>query len=201
MPSAVRESRFANPYVEELREQLAHQERSAVDWLVIAHNDVQLIQRLADALAGSSAAVLQLPQSSWDFEGQTLPAAIEWAVCETNPQGVVLAGHSQCSCPSEAARVFNRRARVAETLPCSPEASYERLLDGAEQVLARLQHAKEHLAAQVTHLCELPEVAQRLSGHTFQVHALFYIAEGGIFLVYDLPRNTFRPLTNTSCAA
>lgn len=48
MATLVRESRSTNPYIVQLREQLAGQQSTAVDWLVIAHNDPHMIQRLAD---------------------------------------------------------------------------------------------------------------------------------------------------------
>ncbi len=68
------------------------------------------------------------------------------------------------------------------------------LLRGAKRAQDLLRRAKYHFVDQVNELCEIPEVQHRLSEGKLQVDGLFYVAESGTFLLYDITNHTFRPL-------
>ncbi len=185
MISTVLESQSANAYIDELRERLSHQDQDVFNWLVIAHDDRNMIRRVSNALEDAPAAILRISQSTWDFGERSLVELIEWAVREARVKTIVLLGHSLGGVP-------------ADLVSYPPTQHANRLLGNVIQAQQRLADAKDHLAENITDLREIPIVAEALSRKTLETHGLFYIAESGAFVRYDVQAKTFVPMAGMS---
>ncbi len=86
-------STTANAHIAAL-ESVFSQATTPVQWLVIAHNESRLVNSLSSALAGESAAMLQVSQDTWDFKGKELAETIEWALQQGEIKNLVLVGSS-----------------------------------------------------------------------------------------------------------
>ncbi len=197
MSSPIAEFVSVPPYIEKLQELLIQQNSNSVDWLVIAHDDSRMIRNLTNAFAESSAAMVQMPQSSWDFGKDEFATTIEQSVRQASIAHIVLVGHSEGVLSSETIRFFKNFPRRTNAGPGSLDATYNRLLNRAKQAQNGLQRAKNHFAQQFDHLSKIPGVKNRLLNNELQLHGLLYIAESGVFLCYDTINKKFVPLTTT----
>lgn len=175
-----------NPHIAAL-ETVFDQAAKPIQWLVIAHNDSKMLVSLASALSCESAAVLEVPQNTWDFDGKFLPEAIEWALQQDAVKNLLLVGNS------EAPGSEVRASLVADEWgEC--EGSYAKLLAGVERKNARNRDAQERFAAHVQQMLQIPVLHHRWSSGELAVYGLFYRSDSGLFLAYDNDADTFRPL-------
>lgn len=164
---------------------------SQVEWLVIAHNDSHLIKSLHEALAGTSAAVLEVSQDRWDFTGSDLPEAIQWALDQGGVSNLVLVGHAHAG---------GADARLSFVEPGSPEgdaadhSGYRRLVGGVQRSGQHNRSAQNRFAEQLKQLQELPAANSRQQDGELSVYGLFYRDESGLFLLYDAENDSFHPL-------
>lgn len=183
---------LANPYIYQLQQTLQRDQPAAIDWLVLAHHDSQLLSRLDKAFPDSVVAVIALPQSRWQFEEQWIAETVEWALAELRVQGLLLIGHSQSEVDTEPIKLLGgpfRRTDRTDT-----HASSFSLLDKSRKVQARIEILQQQLTGQLEKLCHLRGVQTRLTHQQLQMHALFYRAESGLFYAYDLEQEKFNPL-------
>ena len=163
-----------------------------INWLVIAHNDHQMIDSLSSALSGESAAILRIPQDPWDFAEEELLELIEWALQQGELKHLVLLGHSNATETPVA-------VSLASPLPegdCDP-AEHEignRLLDGVRRSTARTQQARKMFADKMQQLSEIPVIHNRWTNDELSLYGLFYQGDSGVFLAYDLEQKNFHPL-------
>jgi hypothetical protein len=162
-----------NPHVAAL-ERAFGQTSSPVEWLVISHNDFRLERSLSSALAGRSAAVLQVPQETWDFQSRDLIEAVEWAL-------------QQAAC---------RAALTAPTTATGAVSGYRKLLAEMQHETSRIRAVRNRFAMQVQQLSQIPVVHSRWRDGELAVYGLFYRSESGLFLQYDVERDTFHPLVS-----
>jgi carbonic anhydrase len=176
-----------NPHIMALETALAAATRP-VEWLVIAHNDPRMLSTLRSALAGESAAVLEVSQELWDFDGRQIPETIEWALTQTPIRHLVLAGHTLAGSPTS-------RASLSAIAPRNGgQESYSKLLTGAQRNNARNHAAQERMAMQFQQLCQIPLVDARCSSGELHLYALLYRSDSGLFLAYDSHQEQFHPL-------
>lgn len=194
MSTVALESKTDSPYLASLQS-LFEDKPPTLQWLVIAHNDPALIRRLSEVVDDESAAMLQIPQSSWDLEAEDLPVAVKWSIDVARVERLLLVGHSQAAPQGESASWIGDDLATVEPAD-SLQSSYQRLLGGANQVQHAIQQSKDHFAAQVSHLCEIEEVQRALVEGRLKLHTLFYVSQGGTFLLFDLVTQTFRPLNS-----
>ena len=198
MISPLAEPRSATgPHISQLRRQLRLQGQYPVDWLVIAHNDLPLLQRLADALADTSAVLLPLSQAAWNKEEETLPDIVEWAVHEAGVNSIVLVAHSQAAAHPTRAAIASEGDRDAtshrHTKRTRSTPLFRRVAHGQDH----LQRVKQQLAEQVIRLTENEQMSQQYSESTPSVHGLLYLAESDSFLVFEAKTREFRRLGET----
>lgn len=180
-------SATSNPHIAAL-ETVFTDVTKPVEWLVIAHNDPQMLRSLSSALTGESAAVLQVSQDTWDFEDGNLAEAIEWALQQDHLKNVLLAGSSQAG-GSE-----SRASLVSSKTPQGGKDGYARLLAGVHFNNARNRAAQERFAGHVQRMSQIPVVHNRLSNGELAVYGLFYRTDSGLFAAYDAEAGTFRAL-------
>lgn len=178
-----------NPHIAALEPAFAKSARP-IEWLVIAHSDPRLIKSLSSALAGHSAAVLELPQKQWDFDGDDFSETVEWAMRKGDIQIMVLVGSSQSG---SATRGVSLRATRSKG---QVEDGYAALLERVQRHLARVSDVQHEFAGHVQQLSRLPVVHSRWASQQLEVCGLFYRAEAGLFLYYDPQADKFAPLSS-----
>lgn len=176
-----------NPHIAAL-ETLFAEATMPIEWLVIAHNDSLMLRSLSSALAGEAAAVLEVSQHEWDFEGEQLPETIEWALQQGQLKHLMLVGNSQAGGPS------SRASLVASEETGGNESGCAKLLAGVERNHARTRDAQQRFASHVQQMLQIPVVHHRWSSGELAVYGLFYRADSGLFLAYDMNANSFHAL-------
>ncbi len=177
----------SNPHVHALEQVMAKAERP-VEWLVIAHNDARMLAALSSALTGESAAILELSEDTWDFEGKELSETIEWAIEQGDIEHLVLAGHSHASGSQ------SRASLPAYDTKDGGQDGHNRLLAGAQGRNAQNSDVQAKLAAQMEQMSDIPAVQERCSRDELAVYALLYRADLGVFLAYESDEGRCRPL-------
>jgi carbonic anhydrase len=188
-----------NPYIHQMRRTLQQHQPGAVDWLVLAHNDSQLLSRVNEAFPHSVLAVIALPQSHWQLDEQRISEAVDWAIQELGVKGVLLVGHSQGEMAEEPIRLLGGKSKTRMHQP-DIAAKSNSLLDRVRKTQLRAESLQRQLAGQIEKLCRLTAVQTHMIRHHLQLHGLFYRAESGVFYAYDLQQRNFRPLLNEATA-
>lgn len=163
------------------------QERSRVEWFVIAHRDPHLVNSLSSALAGRSATVLQVPQDKWDFACHEFIETVESALRQGKVRNLVLVGSSQGGCS------VNEDILVPG-IATAKAGSYEKLLEGTRRQHASGRQVQAAFARHVRQMSHIPVVHSRWREGALAVYGLFYRAECALFLHYDIATDTFQPL-------
>lgn len=175
-----------NPHIAALEHVFA-KSNDTIEWLVITHNDSKMLRSLHFALGDESAAVLEVSQDTWDFEGKQLAETIEWALQQSEIKNLVLVGNSDAKGPE------SRASLVASKSNAALEDGYGKLLAGVQSKNARRLEAQERLAANVQQASQIPVVHNRWSNGELAVHGLFYRAETGFFMAYNTETDSFQP--------
>jgi hypothetical protein len=189
MSSTFAEPCSTNPHVASLQETIAN-DQAKVDCLIIAHNDPQMIQLLADAMEEESVVVLPLCQAEWDTN---LSQVLAWAV-DAGINHILIAGHSDCvsSAPP-------KRLKHGQTISHSEWLfpSTDRILAGVSRCQQQLDAAKSHFANQLSNVLKSDELQNKECSDDFSLQTLFYISNGGAFLKYSVCDGTFNPLVRS----
>ncbi len=185
----------ASPQVADVQQRI--EKRHRTDWLVIAHPDSAMLDRLCEAIGADESMLLPIAQRDWNLDRSELRETVQWSAEFGNAKRILLVGHSQGG-PQEQAWTNDK-----PTHPTRDGASRYggRLMDGVIRVQQRLQQAKDHFVEQLNQLCEIVEVQDQIAKGQLDLVALFYIAETGAFLKFDLASQSFEPLDNGSSAA
>lgn len=189
----------ANPYVEKLS-QLPGGQQASAECLIIAHSDPGMIHRLSGALS-PDAVLLQVPQSSWDFHGEKLPETVDWVLRAGNLKQLMLAGHSQGAAWRTEASLLHQDLQGSGAETAARDSAYDRLLSRVSLAQQRLADAKHQFAEQFHRLAEIPAVKQRVNAGALEVHGLFYLAESGTFLSFEVSTGSFHPLVDPNSGA
>jgi carbonic anhydrase len=177
-------STFENLHIAALEAAL-RQAKSDVQWFVIAHDDPRLVNTVLSAMAGQSAAVLQIPQDRWDFRSEEYIETVEWTLERSQIRNLVLVGSSQ------AAGTVSRASLVS---PKTTAGGYEKLLAGTRRQCSHVREREAALAQHLQQMLQIPVVHDRWRENELAVHGLLYRVESGLFLTYDLVTGTYRPL-------
>ena len=176
-----------NPLIAALENAFA-EATQPIEWLVITQNDSRMLRSLAPALPRGSAAYLEVPQDAWDFEGKHLPETIEWAFQQADIKHLVLMGNSHAERSPSQASAHSSRANAVR------EAGRGKLLAGVQLSTARGRDNQMQFATHIHRMLRIPILNSRWSGGELAVYGLFYRAEVGLFLAYDVNADAFRPL-------
>ncbi|WP_149499716.1 carbonic anhydrase [Roseiconus lacunae] len=183
-----------NPYLGDLKETLLAADRP-IQWLVIADDDPAMLRALQVALQGETAATLK---KSWDLpieRDNHLRTSIEWSLRNSSIKNVLLVGHSEAigaACQSVLAKSPSEGPRLNLQQDAHPNASP--LLDRINRNNARQQAAMRSYAEQFGLFAKIPTVKQRAASGDLTLYGLYYRAESGVFLAYDVIENRYRPL-------
>ena len=97
---------------------------------------------------------------------------------------LLLIGHS-LGCP-----FVSEGARSAHS-PVSPDACYTKLMNGAKRVQEQVAASKKHFAEQVEQLCQVKPIHDAIVAGDLKLLGLFYVAQTGTFLKYDVANGRF----------
>lgn len=179
----------AGSAIDHLKSLLLEKQRP-IDMLVISHDDCVVNGRLAEVIDAEDSVIFPVPQPRWD---DTLTGVAAWAVSEANVGQMLVVGHSM----SAAGGVPNAHRFSKYPLDDQGTGSSDscgRLVASVKRAQLESHQAKQHFMTQVSDLCEVEAVQDAIAGGRLKIHALFYLAESGVFLSYDATRQSFRPL-------
>lgn len=176
----------SNTYVESMY-QLLDQHQGTVDCLIVAHNDPEMIRRLTEAMQDQALAVLPVSQADWD---NNLPAIIAAAV-DSGIDHVLIAGHSNGIQLAEPTLVNSGAPSTGKQLPAG---GVNRVFTGACQTEYQLDASKKHFINQLSQLSESEELADLECSDEFRLNSIFFVANGGAFLRYNISDHTFTSL-------
>ncbi len=192
MISKIADMQPDNRFVEQLHELTRHEPQQSIDSLVIAHDDPHMMRGLAEATSDSAAALIPWPQRDWDAADGNLSETIDWVVRRLEVKGVILVAHSRGGTPWQRMGSLGDGAWKGRT---------NRLLARASTAQEDLQHAKDLVRQRVQQLCELPSVSRGIASGELLLNGLLYVAESGLFLIYDADCDDFRALMANASAA
>lgn len=168
--------------IDQLTDQLAQSNTETIDWLVLVHQDPQLVDQIAAAFPGDRVATLVIPQSQWDFDQPPLRDAVDWVMQAGLSGGFVLVASAQGGCPADS------------EMGDEPAASGDSLLERVRRAQARGVAVERHLADQYFKLSQVPSVAEAEQDGQPELQALLYRGECGIFYAFDPDRRAYRAL-------
>jgi carbonic anhydrase len=191
MSTVLSKPETGNTYVDHLQA-LSDSQQTTLDWLVIAHNDPAMVRRVAEVVGSDTTAILEIPQADWDLEGDKTTEAIQWAIEAGEVKHLLLVGHSKAITNQNPPSGLGDTTSTGDQYPT--KATSQRLFDGVKRVHDQTQLSKAEFAEQVTKLCEIESVQDGIASGQLQLHALFYLAQCGTFLVFDIPSQEYRTL-------
>lgn len=160
-----------------------------IRWLVISHNDPQMIRSLSASMANEAVAFLHLSQDTWNFDDDEFIDAIHWALEQDSITNIVLAGSSQAAGSDISVSMTQPDLRQAEN-------GYAKLLAGVKLQNTRNREASRMFGSQAKQFLQIPVVHNARTKEQLQVHGLFYRVESGLFLAFDFEASEFRPLVS-----
>ncbi|MBL8206779.1 MAG: hypothetical protein JNM09_21280 [Blastocatellia bacterium] len=184
----------ANPYIHQIRQSLKYTQPVAVDWLVLAHNDTQLLAQLDEAFPESVLAVLALPQHRLQMNDALMAELVEWAIAELGVKGVLLVGHSQGELPEAQVKLLGGKVKTQTRNWDDPLTASNSLLDRLMKGQLQATRLQDQLAEQMERLSQMEVVQNHQFRDQIQLHGLFYRQESGIFYAYDQRQRGFKPL-------
>lgn len=161
-----------------------------LQWLILAPQNPMMLERLSQLTSDCESAVLPTPDG-WQPEDHELTEAVRSSILEGRVEHLLIVGHSEAAVGDDT--IDSRNGSVTEPTD-QPTSGFSRLIDGARQSRENVQRAKDDFADQVAKLCRMPVVKQGVLDGTLNLHALFYVAESGAFLLFDIANKSFVPL-------
>lgn len=166
-------------------ESLRHKfENSAapVTSVVITHDDEQMIECLESAKGGNGVAFCAIAQSEWSRE---LGGILAWSV-EAGVKQIIIAGHSHGH--------LKNGVDDLDDLDAANIDSTTRLFLGAKNNVTEVLKARRHFSEQISSLINSEEVLQIECDDDFQLSTLFFVAENGSFMTYNIAEDNFEVL-------
>ena len=176
-----------NPHIAAL-EKLFKESAKPIEWLVISHNDSQMIRSLSSALTDEEAVILEFSQDLWDYDENILSQTIEWAVQLHQIKNLVIVGTSQTGGSESRASYVGKENKEKE------EDGFASIWAGVQRFNDRNRYAQLRFVSHIQRISENPVVQSRWSNRELAFYGLFYRAESGAYLSYDLELDTFLPL-------
>jgi len=184
----------ADGWLNSWRQQVMTDTDCTTQWMVIAHHDGKLIDRVRRALEPASPLVLAIRQDQWNLYSEEMADAIRLAIREVKIRGVLLCGHSLRGVPwpVECDTALAGRATT-------PSGAHH-ILGGIQRSRSRLKAAQRHFASHFDRLAKLEWVAESTSVGQLELQGVFYLAESGTFQRFDPESGGFEPLlANAYC--
>ena len=119
------------------------------------------------------------------------PAAA--ALDQTGVEHLLIVGHSQAEVATCSATWLDHVASDVES-EREETSSYDRILSNISKAHHQLQEAKDHFTMQIAFLFQDETLRQKVIAGTVHAHLLFYVAESGTFLTYDMAADEFTPI-------
>ncbi len=167
-----------NPHIIKLKHVIGRAS-SRISWAVFADDDPVLLRRLSQALKEESAAIVPAAQFQWDRDEDTLEDAVVWAIEELSVDTLVLVGNSAAGVTATEP-ILAGQAGAGE--------AEQGFLESVRAATKKRRLAEEHFLKQVQYLLAVPEISDRLTRESLDLHFLFYRAESGVFVAHD-PRD------------
>ena len=185
------EQHVLSTHLDDLR-LLFESDKRKLDWLVITHDDPDLIRQLSQSIQDDSVAMLPIPQQRWDFQGGQLVDAIRWAVTEARVANLLVVGHSASDLQGVTDRSTDGSIDSSGT-KTSPVSSGG-LPSGARHAQGKIRACKDDYRQRIAEVCVIDEVRAAMSSASLFLHTLFYVTESRSFLSYDPKGSEFVPL-------
>lgn len=159
-------------------------------WIVIAHDDEDLVAALKRGLDTDAVALIRIKQSDWAFHQTEFVDAICWALSQFDIDHILLAGHSDPEMTGELAHPD----RVGGT--DSIAEFRERLVRGTTMFFEKSQKSRRAFADQLAALCAIDAVEERMEEDRLVAYGLYYRYEAGLFSLVEntCDEQTFRPI-------
>lgn len=190
-----------NPYIHKIRQSLSCAQPLAVDWLVLSHNDTQMLAQLEEAFPDAVLAVLSLPPNRLQTVDEKLIELVEWAVAELGIKGVMLVGHSQQEMFEEQVKLLGSKASRMSPREVESLVSYPSFLDRMKAAQQQAAMMQEYVANLIDNLSQITLKHGHKLCAQIRLHGLFYRAESGIFYAYDQQQRSFTALLNEVAVA
>lgn len=166
--------------IDQLRIQFENGTLQSADWLVIAHHDTLLLDRLQETIDEYNLAVLAIPQSYWSFEEAGSEDLIQFAIEQLGVKGILLVGHSLGGIPED-----NVKVDAVSESPNSPnrirKAMATSFMDRMRSAKRRIDLNERHVREQLAQVTSRPEVESRRNQGKLEVLGLLYRSESGLF--------------------
>ncbi len=175
MSTVFPEAQASNIHLKLLQTQVDQFDRN-VDCLIIGHNDPEMITRLKNAKKNNCVAVSRTTQSEWD---SCLPEIVGWAA-DAGIDEVLIVGHSHGYTPTEESSL--------------DVGSTDRIQSGIRRYSYEISESRRHFARQMANLIESDELKDKECSDNFRLLALYFIAESGSFVRYNISSETFEPI-------
>jgi len=182
MNTSFPEVQHGSPHLESLQKRI-DQTGESIDSLIIAHNDDGMIRQLVDAKGKDCVAVCPMAQFEWHSH---LPEVVAWAV-DAGIDEILIVGHSHGVQPPEAFVVSDNEGGSQQTFT-------ERLLSGVRKNSHEVTESRRHFASQMMNLVNSADLMHKECNDKFRLHTLFFIAESGSFMRYNVNSSTFQPV-------
>ncbi len=189
-------TKYANPYIAQIRQQLATCSDLKVDWLVIAHRDERMLVQLGEAFPNNALAVIALPQECWAMDDESVEEVVKWALDELQVQGIVLVGHSQGGTPMGQVQLLGGKVKSQTDAEVESLSAPNSLIERVRQAQSLVEGCETHFQDQLEKLSLHSPVEQRLMRNQIRLQGLFYRAESGVFCLYHRRTGTFQALVN-----
>jgi carbonic anhydrase len=179
-------------FADQLRCQAAESESGKIDYLIIAHDDPRMLQRLCEAMGDKTVAVVTIPQTCWAMDGEAVEELLHCAVTDVRVSRILVVGHSNGGTPAEQVRILPHTATQRDEMSIQ-----ERNLSLAEclrQYEASLNCCEEHFIGQLSHVSQYAFTKEKIETGELALDGLFYRCEAGVFCVYNRDRQQFQAL-------
>lgn len=170
-----------HPYIDQIQRQLGELGTKHVDFLVVAHNDPVMIERLGRSFPDATLAVLAIPQSCWAMDDDTEHEVLQWAAEELKVKAIWLVGHSNGGTPADHVQVIFPRAEQESKLELVKRQS---LFDRVQKCRTRVSCGESHFREQLEFVAQHSQLQSRLTRGDLELQGLFYRADSGTFCLF-----------------
>ncbi len=159
------------------------------EWLIITHDDGEVLPALHESFDDVSPAVLQVAHVEWDFRQGEMADAISWATAQGGIKNIVLAASSR----DDFGGCSGQKAACATEYHAKDE-GYSRLTAGVARNAATTREIQSAFADCVLNLVTSPSVSPGVLSGELAVYGLLYRHDSSLFLAYDVDRKAYVPL-------
>ncbi len=173
---ALKEAKVTNHLLHRVQDEI--RQGGAIDYLVFADDNPQLLRRLGDAMRAVQKQIVVVSQERWQAAGEEISEVAEWAVGEAGADWVVLVGSSAFRGAGE---VITDPGDAASVIKAANQ---------------RTLQAEQRFGDRVADFLSTPSLASRLQEGRLKFHCLYYRCESDTFASFNPVDGTFQALVH-----